>query len=516
MRGCLSLGLVARRLVGQPLVFRFSPLKIPSKLRVLTGVSGVSHQSLRGCSSRIELYEDESGSGIDAEEREEMEGMVERFLHTAAMAHQVFIIQPFVKTGAASKMAETTPELMMQESVALAETLDWKVVDSQAVGLLSFKKKYLFGSGRLDMLRERVVKDGRITAVFVSLYQLTSVQRLELEAVFGLPVIDRYSLVLQIFFQHARSKEARLQVALAELPYLRNRLSVQYEIERNSKSTGGNLGEQHFERQRFILKKIEKNIKKKIMAVKVQRDKLREGRRRNEVPTVAVIGYTNCGKTSLIKALTHSASLQPRDKLFATLDVTCHRALLSGSNLEVVFIDTVGFISDIPTPLIASFSSTLEDALHADLLIHVRDFSNPDHLHQASQVEATLRRLAVPQEAMANMLTVGNKIDLLPPAEWRAVRDEGGALPVSATENLGLDHLVSLLCPALRSCCSLVTVTMRVRPGSEEWDWLRRHGTVGSSEVCGRDDNFSLLHLHLSQANMDRFRARFVSRQPES
>ena len=115
------------------------------------------------------------------------------------------------------------------------------------------------------------------------------------------------------------------------------------------------------------------------------------------------------------------------------------------------------------------------------------------------------------------MITVGNKIDLLPPAEWRAVREEGGAMPISATQGLGLDHLVSLLCPALRSSCSLVSVTMRVRPGGEEWAWLRRHGTVGGSKVCGRDENFSLLHLHLSQANMDRFRARFVTRQqPDS
>jgi len=204
------------------------------------------------------------------------------------------------------------------------------------------------------------------------------VQRLQLEATFEVPVIDRYNLVLQIFLQHAATREARLQVSLAEIPYLRNRLAVQYEVERNSKSSGGNLGEQYFEKHRFVLKKLEKAVKKKIADLRSQRERLRERRKKLGVPTVAVIGYTNCGKTSLIKALTQQTEMEPKNALFATLDVTCHRTTLPPSNIDVVFIDTVGFISDIPTPLVASFSSTLEDALQADLLLHVRDLSHPD------------------------------------------------------------------------------------------------------------------------------------------
>merc|ERR1712181_202026 len=168
-----------------------------------------------------------------------------------------------------------------------------------------------------------------------------------------------------------------------------------------------------------------------------QRQRLRERRKKLGVPTVAVIGYTNCGKTSLIKALTQQAELEPKNALFATLDVTCHRTTLPPSNIDVVFIDTVGFISDIPTPLVASFSSTLEDALQADLLLHVRDLSHPDTLNQNTQVLTTLKRLGASKEALDSMVTVGNKVDLVSEEQLLS----SPCLPVSATLGLGLDHL---------------------------------------------------------------------------
>jgi len=302
------------------------------------------------------------------------------------------------------------------------------------------------------------------------------VQRLQLEATFEVPVIDRYNLVLQIFLQHAATREARLQVSLAEIPYLRNRLAVQYEVERNSKSSGGNLGEQYFEKHRFVLKKLENSVKKKIADLRSQRERLRERRKKTGVPTVAVIGYTNCGKTSLIKALTQQAELEPKNALFATLDVTCHRTTIPPSNIDVgyglvfdvfklflsihqvVFIDTVGFISDIPTPLVASFSSTLEDALQADLLLHVRDLSHPDTLYQNTQVLSTLKRLGATKEALDSMVTVGNKVDLVSEEQLLS----SPCLPVSATLGLGLDHLARQeLTPKIFSACDLKELTAR-------------------------------------------------------
>ena len=171
-----------------------------------------------------------------------------------------------------------------------------------------------------------------------------------------------------------------------------------------------------------------------------QRDLVRRRRKDLRFPTVAVVGYTNCGKTSLIKALTGDESMSPRNQLFATLDVTVHEAVMP-SNLSALFVDTVGFISDIPTNLIASFSATLEDAATADVLVHVRDISNPDHEKQSKNVLETLRRLGVPEEKIDSMITLGNKIDLVDPAQWKGLKERENLVPVSATEGDTFLHI---------------------------------------------------------------------------
>ena len=191
---------------------------------------------------------------------------------------------------------------MLAESKALVETLNWRVVDTVMVGLNSHKKKELFTAGKIAEIQALVAKDLRITAVFLSLYQLTATQRISLENHFQVPVIDRYNLVLQIFHKHARTSEARLQVALAEIPYLKNRLIVDYERDQTAKHNKGNLGEQAFETRRFSLKLLEGKIRRRIDKMRTQRQRLREGKQRSKLPTVAVVGYTNAGKTSLIKA----------------------------------------------------------------------------------------------------------------------------------------------------------------------------------------------------------------------
>jgi len=454
--------------------------------------------------SRKELLSDL----VDNEEQNSVSSLIDRYFHTTTMSHQVLIIQPFIRHGIRSKK-DTNPKLMLQESTALVETLGWKVVDSLTIGLPAFNKPLLFGSGKRAEVNDLVNTNLKITAVFVSLYQLTVPQRLELEKLFTVPVIDRYNLVLQIFYQHSQSKESRLQVALAEIPYLKNRLLVEHQEEQGNKHSVSRLGEQYFDKQRFILKKLERSLKKKINQLQVQRYKLRDNRKKQEVPTIAVIGYTNCGKTSLIKAITGSSSLQPKNQLFATLDVTCHGTKLPSSNMESVFIDTVGFISDIPTPLIASFRSTLEDAIDADLLLHVIDYSNPDWMHQSAQVHDTLRKLKVPSLRINNMLTVGNKIDKVPREEWINIKGSG-SFPVSATLGYGLDQMVSILEEKLISVTDRIRIVMKVRPGEQEWEWLHKHCSIGKIEVWEADNNFNLITVVMTKTQKEKFKALFI------
>ena len=234
-------------------------------------------------------------------------------------------------------------------------------------------------------------------------------------------------------------------------------------------------------------------------------------RKDSERTTVAVIGYTNCGKTSLIKALTGDERMEPRDQLFATLDVTCHGARLPGSGLDTVFVDTVGFISDIPTPLIASFSATLEDALAADLLLHVADFSHPDHQHQISQVTETLRKLNVDTANTEKMVTVGNKIDLIPAENWKSIIS-AGYMPVSAVQGLGLDHLVDKLEKQIILNTDRVRLKMRLRPGSQEWEWISQHGSFGTIHTDG-DSNYNIVDVVITKPMLHKFKATFLHKR---
>jgi len=464
----------------------------------------ISYQCSTVSNSRQDVYKEL----VEVEDENSYRELVDRYFHVPTMEQQVIVVQPYIKHGQGVKK-DTNRQLMLEESIALVRTLDWKVVDHTSIGLAGFNKKFLFGSGILSELQERVVSNQKITAVFISLYQLTVHQRLELERVFMVPVIDRYHLVLQIFFQHAQSREAKLQVALAEIPYLKNRLLVEHEEERGNKHSGGNLGEKYFDTKKFVLKRLEAGIKKKIEQLKGQREKLRKQRKQLDVATVAVIGYTNCGKTSLIKSITGNEKLRPKNQLFATLDVTCHGIKLPESNMEVVFIDTVGFISDIPTALIASFRSTLEDALQADLLLHVVDFSNPDWLHQTAQVVATLKKLNLNLEDIDRMITVGNKIDKLPSETWTEVKEKG-ALPISATAGYGVHYLLQRIEDRLLRDTDRQKVVMKVRPGGEEWEWLHKHSSVGRVEVWDQDPNYNLMNLVITKVQMEKFKALFV------
>lgn len=215
-------------------------------------------------------------------------------------------------------------------------------------------KKFLFGSGNLEKLKSIIRSNKAITAVFVNISTLSNTQMKELELQFQIPIYDRYRIVMEILRLHALSKHAKLQVALAEVSYLWKRLEFDVNMATSSNK----------ETQKLMLQSREQKIKNEIKKLRSHRELLRNKRKLQDYPIVAVVGYTNCGKTSLIKCLTGSKSLEPKDQLFATLDVTVHEGVLP-SYMKVLYVDTVGFIANIPTSLIECFIATLEDAMFA-------------------------------------------------------------------------------------------------------------------------------------------------------
>lgn len=237
---------------------------------------------------------------------------------------------------------------------------------------------------------------------------------------------------------------------------------------------------------------------------------MRKNRIRNGTPVVAIVGYTNCGKTSLIQALTKSSKLSPEDKLFATLDVTVHGMKLN-CNVPILLVDTVGFMGNIPTELIKSFASTLEDALLADVIVHIRDLSHPNHVEQNEKVMETLESFLVhetKEELKERMIVVVNKIDKLAhdPDEIRMASKVTKALPISALEGYGLEILKNKLEKLVLEKTQRQKMTFRVKTGSEKFKWLIRHLNVYNITVDPKDMNYTLLHSIVRPMDINRVR----------
>lgn len=266
--------------------------------------------------------------------------------------HNCLIIQPYVKWG--PKKLPITPEEQLEEAVALIKTLpSWTVDSTLTVPLESLDKKSLFKSGNMEKISNILRRNTNISAVFINSSNLKRVTSHILHENFRLPILDRYKIVMQILKMHATSKHAKLQVALAELYFV------------HRKAEEGNMFyTQNREALKLMFQSRESKLKEEIEKLRAQRNVLRNKRQKMNYPIVAVVGYTNSGKTSIIKALTGEKEMQPRDQLFATLDVTVHSGVLP-SRMEVLYVDTVGFLSDLPTNLIECFVATLEDAVLA-------------------------------------------------------------------------------------------------------------------------------------------------------
>lgn len=373
----------------------------------------------------------------------------------------VLVLQPWVKWGA-SKRTDTSGQLLLDEAVALVETLPGvKVEAKEIVPVRSMDRKLIFGSGTLERLITQVHTSRKISCIFISVEMLRKGQIIDLEEAFGRKVLDRYSVVLGIFRHHAHTKEARLQVALAELPYMRKRWSG--------------------EKERLLIMEREKRLKAALDKLAGVRAIIRKRRTKNSLPTVAVVGYTNSGKTSLIRAITKDVRAEGKDQLFATLDVTAHGGRLP-CGLEVLFIDTVGFIQDIPTDLVASFKATLEDAVYSDVVVHVRDASHPDYELQGNTVTQTLTSLPLPEETP--IIAVANKIDL---ETARPEEELGGVHLVSALKGQGIEDLLFDVEREVLRVTGRKMWKFSLPTGSPEIRWLRNVTGLAHEEVDEAD-----------------------------
>lgn len=438
----------------------------------------------------------------------QVQDFINRQLKLAPAGHQVLVIQPYVKWGA-NKDRTTSPEIKLEESKSLIRTLnDWKVVDTMKVGLTSYRKQTFFGPGNLDSIASLVKQDKRISAVFVSTNILKPVQHQNLEYHFNVPVYDRYLIVIQIFRRHAVTREAKLQVALAEVPYIWSRIRGVHEgyAERLGTEAGqiALSSKMLFDDKKDLLKEYEKKLKKLVEKLRSHREHLRHNRKGKDIPVVAIVGYTNAGKTSLVKVLTGDGGLVPKDCLFATLDVTVHGGFLP-SNLEVLYIDTIGFISDIPTRLIEPFIATLEDAMFADVIVHVRDMSHPNVQVQKQHVETTLKSLNMNENLLDCVINVGNKVDRI-----KNIEQDDDSVLISCTTGVGLNELKNRIEEQIMKATDRSKLKIRVRTGQDEYEWLRTHTAIVNIET---DGDYSVVEVIVTKSDLDVFKNLYIRRK---
>ena len=341
----------------------------------------------------------------------------------------------------------------LEEAVGLAHAIDLEVAAALTVPLGTPTPATLFGSGKVKEIGERVAteRDGLVIVDGT----LSPVQQRNLEKEWKAKVIDRTGLILEIFGERAHTREGALQVELAHLNYQKSRLVRSWtHLERQRGGFGflGGPGETQIEADRRALEDRIARIERDLETVVTRRRLQRENRRKGGEGLVALVGYTNAGKSTLFNALTR-AGVFADNRLFATLDPTLRRIDLP-QGTKAVLSDTVGFVSDLPTTLVAAFRATLEEVTEADLILHVRDISHPDSEAQADDVAAVLAELDIDARAPAKVIEVWNKIDLLPadrrPPRLRAAHANGEAhepavVAVSALTGEGLPELLALI-----------------------------------------------------------------------
>jgi GTP-binding protein HflX len=419
------------------------------------------------------------------------------------------VLQPELRVPTAEHRSSASS---LAETVGLAEAIGVEILEARVVSVKKPRPATLFGPGIVSDFAERI---GQFETELVIIgAPITPVQQRNLEREWNVKVIDRTGLILEIFGDRARTREGLLQVELAALSYQRSRLVRSWtHLERQRGGAGflGGPGESQLELDRRLIDQRIAKLKKQLEQVRRTRGLHRAARDRVPYPVVSLVGYTNAGKSTLFNRLTN-ADVLAEDMLFATLDPTM-RSLVLPSGQTVILSDTVGFIQDLPTHLIAAFRSTLEEVVAADLVLHVRDIAHPETGPQRDDVNAILTDLfgtaELDSDGVPPILEVLNKIDLLEDSQRdhvvnQAARDSG-ALTLSALSGEGCDALLAQIDEQISAHHIVTDIDIPLADGAT-MAWLYQHG-----DVLERDDGEMSTHMRVRLSPEDQ--ARLAQRQ---